>query len=248
MTAFRSVLALLAAILIGCAASAQQPVSVVLVHGALIDGSSWRGVYDLLRRRGLHVSVVQQPMTGFDADVAATRRSIEQQDGSVILVGHSYGGAVITAAGADPKVKALVYVAGLQPDVGETAAEAAPPKPPAGEHLRSTKDGFVFIDPAMFAHDFGADLPKPLSDYMAHAQMPIAAATFNVKLAVAAWHDNPSYAVIATDDRALDVERAKWMARRAGSKMTFVKASHAVLITQPGVVARVIERAAYSIR
>jgi pimeloyl-ACP methyl ester carboxylesterase len=247
MKAVRSVIAALAAFTFAAGAYAQQAVNVVLVHGALIDGTSWRGVYDLLTRRGLHVSVVQQPMTGFDDDVAATKRVIDQQDGPVVLVGHSYGGAIITVAGADPKVKALVYVAGLQPDAGETSGEVAPPKPPAGEHLRPTKDGFVFIDPAMFAHDVGADLPKAQADFMAHAQMPIAAATFNVKLPVAAWHDKPSYAVIATNDKALDLERAKWMAQRAGSKVTFVKASHAVLITQPRVVAGVIETAARAV-
>lgn len=248
MIRWRLLVALLGGVFTITNACAHQPVTVVLVHGALIDGSSWRGVYDVLTRRGLHVAVVQQPMTGFDDDVAATKRVIEQQSGPVVLVGHSYGGAVITVAGEDPKVKALVYVAGLQPDAGETAGEIAPPRPPASEHIRSTNDGFLFIDPAMFAHDVGADLPKHEADFMAHAQMPIAAATFSVKLPIAAWHDKPSYAVIGIEDRALDMERAKWMAHRAGSKVTLVRASHALLITQPRTVARVIEDAARSVR
>jgi len=225
-----------------------RSVSIVLVHGALIDGSSWRGVYDVLSRRGFRVTVVQQPLTSFDDDVAATRRVIEQQEGPIVLVGHSYGGAVITVAGMDPKVKALVYVAALQPDVGETAGEVAPPKPPADKHLATSRDGFVFVDPAHFAEDVAADLPKAHVDFMAHAQMPVAGAAFAVKLPEAAWHDKPSYAVIAVQDRALDIERAKWMAHRAGSKVTFVNASHAVLISQPRAVAGVIEAAARSIR
>ena len=150
-------------------------------------------------------------------------------------------------AGTDPKVKALVYVAGLQPDVGETAGEVAPPQPPADQHLALSKDGFVFVDPAHVAQDVAADLPKAQADFIAHAQMPVAAAAFNVKMPAAAWHDKPSYAVIATQDRALDIERAKWMAQRAGSKVTLVRASHAVLISQPGVVAGVIEAAARSV-
>jgi pimeloyl-ACP methyl ester carboxylesterase len=225
-----------------------RSVSIVLVHGALIDGSSWRGVYDVLTRRGFRVAVVQQPLTGFDDDVTATRRVIDQQEGPVVLVGHSYGGAVITVAGTDPKVKALVYVAGLQPDVGETAGEVAPPKPPADKHLAPSKDGFIFVDPAHFTEDVAADLPRAQVDFMAHAQMPVAGAAFSAKMTAAAWHDKPSFALIATQDRALDLERAKWMAQRAGSKVTFVKGSHAVLISQPRAVADVIEAAARSIQ
>lgn len=225
-----------------------QPIGIVLVHGVLIDGSSWRGVYDVLTRRGFRVAVVQQPLTGFDDDVAATKRVIDQQAGPVVLVGHSYGGAIITVAGTEPKVKARVYVAGLQPDVGETAGEVAPPKPPADKRLTPSPDGFVFVDPAHFAEDVAADLPRAQVDFMAHAQMPVAGAAFSVKMPVAAWHDKPSYAVIARQDHALDIERAKWMARRAGSKVTFVNGSHAVLISQPRAVADVIEAAARAVR
>ena len=253
MNIHRKLCAMLVALLVAVSpvahsAQAAQPVSIVLVHGVLIDGSSWRGVYDVLARRGFRVTVVQQPLTGFDDDVAATKRAIDQQEGSVVLVGHSYGGAIITVAGTDPNVKALVYVAGLQPDVGETAGEVAPPKPPADKHLAPSKDGFVFMDPAHFAEDVAADLPKAQADFMAHAQMPVAGAAFSVKMPAAAWHDKPSYAVIATQDRALDMQRAKWMATRAGSRVTFINASHAVLISQPRVVAGVIEAAARSVQ
>lgn len=221
--------------------------NIVLVHGALIDGSAWRGVYDVLTQDGYRVSIVQQPLTGFDEDVAATRRVLDQQDGPVVLVGHSYGGTIITAAGTDPKVKALVYVAALQPDIGETSGAVAPPRPGSAADLKASGDGFVFLDPAKFAADFGAELPAPQAAFMAHAQMPVAAAVFNTKLTAAAWRDKPSYAIIATEDRALDPDRARWMARRAGSKVTELKASHAVLITQARAVARVIETAAQAV-
>src|SRR6202140_1899862 len=144
------------------AQSAPSPiadVTIVLVHGALIDGSSWRGVYAVLMKDGYRVNTAQPPLTGLDEDVAATKRVLDQQDGPVILVGHSYGGSIITVAGSDPKVKALVYVAALQPDVGETSAEVAPPMKPVSNDLKPTKDGFVFLDPSKFAADVGADLP-----------------------------------------------------------------------------------------
>lgn len=175
MSAASRFMPLLAALLLAVGAPARSAppearASIVLVHGALIDASSWRGVYDILTRRGYRVTVVQQPLTGFDDDVAATRRVIDQQEAPVVLVGHSYGGAIITVAGANPKVKALVYVAGLQPDVGETAAEVAPPEPPADKHLISSKDGFMFVDTTHFAEDVAADLPKAQVDFMAHAR------------------------------------------------------------------------------
>jgi pimeloyl-ACP methyl ester carboxylesterase len=254
MTTIQRLLGVITGFVIATSANAQSApsptaaVNIVLVHGALIDGSSWRGVYDVLIRDGYHVSIVQQPLTGFDEDVAATKRVLDQQDGPVILVGHSYGGSIITVAGSDPKVKALVYVAGLQPDVGETSADVAPPRPSAGKDLKLTQDGFVFLDPEKFAADFGTELPKAQAEFMAHSQMPVAGAAFNAKLTTAAWHDKPSYAIIATEDQALDPEVARRMAKRAGSQVTEVNASHAVLITQPLAVARVIEAAARSIR
>lgn len=242
-------LALLASLASAALGGPPRPAAtVVLVHGALIDGSSWRGVHDRLVRDGYRVRVVQQPLSGFEADVAATQRVLDQEQAPIVLVGHSYGGAIITMAGQDAKVKALVYVAALQPDVGETAAEAAPPQPDAGKHLRAAPDGLVDLDPAAFAQDFGADLPRAQAEFMAHAQMPIAAAAFNVRLSAAAWHDKPSYAIVATQDRALAREDALRMARRAGSHITLVKASHAVLVSQPGAVARVIEQAAAGLR
>jgi pimeloyl-ACP methyl ester carboxylesterase len=230
------------------APSPRAAVTIVLVHGALIDGSSWQGVYDVLTRDGYRVRIVQQPLTGLDEDVAATKRVLDQQDGPVILVGHSYGGSIITVAGSDPKVKALVYVAALQPDIGETSSEVAPPMPPASNDLKQTKDGFVFLDPARFAADFGADLPKAKAEFMARSQMAVSAAAFSAKLTAAAWRDRPSYAIIATEDRALDPEIARRMAKRAGSKVTMIEASHAVYISHPQAVARVIETAARAVK
>jgi pimeloyl-ACP methyl ester carboxylesterase len=254
MTTTRRFLGAMTALVIAASTSAQPApsppaaVTIVLVHGALIDGSSWRGVYNVLTRDGYHVSIVQQPLTGLDEDVAATKRVLDQQDGPVILVGHSYGGSIITVAGNDPKVKALVYVAAIQPDIGETSAEVAPPAPSASNDLKPTKDGYVFLDPAKFAVDFGADLPKAQAEFMAHAQMPVSGAAFNAKLTAAAWHDKPSYFVIATQDRELIPEIARRMAKRAGSKVTEIKASHAVLISHPRAVARVIEAAARAVK
>ena len=221
--------------------------SIVLVHGALIDGSAWRGVYDVLTHDGYHVSIVQQPLTGLDADVAATKRVLDQQPGPVILVGHSYGGAIITVAGIDPKVKALVYVAALQPDVGESVGQVAPADPQQAQDFYVTPDGFGTLKPEKFAADFGADLPRALADFMAHAQVPVALHVFDTQVSVAAWHDKPSYFVLATEDRALAPAVAERMAQRAGSKITRVKASHAVLISQPRAVARVIETAARAV-
>jgi pimeloyl-ACP methyl ester carboxylesterase len=254
MTTTQRLLGAMTALIIAATTNAQSApspiadVTIVLVHGALIDGSSWRGVYDVLTKDGYRVSIVQPPLTGLDEDVAATKRVLDQQDGPVILVGHSYGGSIITVAGSDPKVKALVYVAALQPDVGETSAEVAPPKKEAGNDLRPAKDGFIFLDPAKFAADVGADLPKATAEFMARSQMPILGAAFSTKLTVAAWRDKPSYAIIATEDRELDPAIARRMANRAASKVSVLKGSHLIHISHPRAVARVIETAARAVK
>jgi pimeloyl-ACP methyl ester carboxylesterase len=223
--------------------------NIVLVHGANADGSGWRGVHDILTKDGYHVSVVQQPLTGLADDVAATQRVIDQQDGPIVLVGHSYGGTIITVVGADPKVRALVYVAALQPDVGETSTQLAASMPGAVpmSDLKPTRDGFIFIDPARFAADVGTDLPRAQARYLANAQMPVAAAAFDAPVTVAAWHDKPSYGIVATADRALNPMLARWMYKRSGAQITEIKANHLVYISQPGAVAIVIETAARSI-
>jgi pimeloyl-ACP methyl ester carboxylesterase len=221
--------------------------NIVLVHGADNDGSAWRGD-DILIKDGYHVSVVQQPLTGLSDDVAATQRVIDQQDGPVILVGHSYGGTIITVAGVDPKVRALVYVAALQPDVGETTNKLAASMPgdvPASD-IKLTKDGFLFVDPSKYAADVGTDLSPAQAEFMANSQMPVAAAAFDAPVTVAAWHDKPSYGIVAIEDRALNPKLARWMYKRSGAKTTEIKANHLVYISQPDAVARVIETAARS--
>jgi pimeloyl-ACP methyl ester carboxylesterase len=224
--------------------------NIVLVHGAITDGSGWRGVYDILTKDGYRVSVVQQPLTALVDDVAATKRVIDQQDGPIILVGHSYGGTIITVAGADPKVRALVYVAALQPDVGETTNQLAasiPGEVPSSD-LKLTSDGFIFLDSTRFAADVAADLPPAQAKFMADSQMPVAAAAFETPVTVAAWRDKPSYGIVATADRALNPMLARWMYKRSGATMTEIEASHLVYVSHPGAVASVIERAARSIR
>ena len=224
--------------------------NIVLVHGAATDGSGWRGVYDILTKDGYRVSIVQQPLTGLADDVAAAKRVIDQQDGPLVLVGHSYGGTIITVAGADPKVRALVYVAALQPDVGETSNQLAasiPGKVPASD-LMTTSDGFIFVDPSKFAADVAADLPPALARYIAHAQMPVAAAAFDAPVSLAAWHDKPSWGIVTTEDRALNPALARWMYQRSGAKVTEIKASHLVYISHPAAVAAVIENAARSVK
>lgn len=231
-------------------APAHHAMNIVLVHGALTDGSTWRGVYDNLTKDGFRVRVVQQPLTGLADDVAATERVINQLDGPVLLVGHSYGGTIITVAGANPKVKVLVYVAALQPDVGETTnqlASSMPGKVPRSD-LTATPDGFVFFDPARFPDDVGADVPAAQARFLAQAQMPVAASAFDTPVKIAAWHDKPSYGIIATDDLELNPELAHRMYARSGAKVTEIKGSHLVYISQPRAVARVIESAALSVR
>ncbi|WAJ28950.1 alpha/beta fold hydrolase [Antarcticirhabdus aurantiaca] len=221
-----------------------QAKNVVLVHGALVDGSGWRGVYDILKRDGYTVSVVQQPLTGLDQDVAATKRVLERQDGDTVLVGHSYGGTIITAAGDDPKVKALVYVAALQPEKGETTAGLVGSMPSPTSDIKPTPDGFLFLDPAKFPADFGADLPKEQAEFMAQSQMPVAVSAFQAPVPVASWHDKPSYGIVAKDDMTLNPDLQRSMYKRAGAKVTEIEGSHALYISQAEAVAKVIEEAA----
>jgi len=219
--------------------------NVVLVHGAFADGSGWRGVYDQLTRRGYRVTIVQNPLTSLADDVAATRRALDRQDGQAILVGHSWGGTVITEAGVHPNVAGLVYVSALSPDAGETTAQqyAGFTTPPEFV-LETHSDGFGFIKPSAFKAGFAADASDADAAFMRDSQVPIAMSAFETKLSQAAWRTKPSWAVIATDDKAFDQRMLQSMAKRIGAKVTEVKASHAVFATQAKVVADVIDRAA----
>lgn len=219
--------------------------NVVLVHGAFADGSGWRGVYDELTGRGYTVSIVQNPLTSLEADVAATNRVLDRQDGPTILVGHSWGGTVITQAGVHPKVAGLVYVSALAPDRGETTAQQYDGFAATPDFVIDVgEDGFGFIDREKFAIGFAHDASDADAAFLRDAQVPIDMSVFGAELTEAAWRDKPSWAVIATDDHAFDQAMLQHMATRIGATITNVAASHAVYVTQPRVVAEVIEAAA----
>lgn len=223
--------------------------NVVLVHGAFADGSGWRGVYDNLTARGYKVTIVQNPLTSLADDVAATKRALARQDGPTILVGHSWGGTVITEAGNDPKVAGLVYVSALSPDAGETTAQqytgyTTPPEFVLDVH----SDGFGYVAPDAFKAGFAADTSDADAAFMRDSQVPIAMSAFDTKLTQAAWRIRPSWAVIATEDKAFDQRMLHGMAKRIGAKVTTVAASHALFMTQPKVVSDVIDEAARTSR
>jgi pimeloyl-ACP methyl ester carboxylesterase len=227
------------------ATTAQTVRNVVLVHGAFADGSGWRGVYDNLTRRGYRVTVVQNPLTSLADDVAATRRALDRLDGPAILVGHSWGGTVITEAGVHPKVVGLVYVSALSPDAGETTAQQYEGfKTPPEFVLDTAPDGFGYVKPEAFKAGFAADAGNADAAFMRDSQVPISMAAFGTKLQNAAWRSRPSWAVIATDDKAFEIGMLRSLAKKIGAETVDVKASHAVFMTQPKAVADVIDRAA----
>jgi len=225
-------------------AQAAEVRNVVIVHGALADGSGWRRVHDLLKDRGYRVTVVQPPMTSLEDDVRATRRILDLQDGPSVLVGHSYGGMVITEAGNADNVAGLVYVAAFQPDQGETLLSLGATIPAPTTGILATADEYLYLDPKAFAADFAADLPLADAQFMAHSQVFPAKASFDTKIRQAAWKNKRSWALVAADDRAIHPDLLRTMARRAGSETVEVKASHAVFMSQPGAVADLIEKAA----
>ncbi|MEQ8250914.1 MAG: alpha/beta hydrolase [Oceanibaculum nanhaiense] len=221
--------------------------SVVLVHGAFADGSGWRGVYEELASRGYSVTIVQNPLTSLADDVAATRRALDRQAGPAILVGHSWGGTVITEAGVHANVAGLVYVSALSPDAGETTAQqyagfTTPPEFVIDAH----SDGFGFVKPEQFKVGFAADASDADAAFLRDSQVPIALSAFETRLENAAWRTKPSWAVIATQDKAFDQKMLQAMAKRIGAAVTEVPASHAVFMTRPQEVADVIDGAARS--
>ena len=225
--------------------SQAEPVkNIVVVHGAFADGSGWRSVVNVLRSDGYTVSVVQEPLTSLADDVAATKRVLDLQKGPTLLVGHSYGGVVITEAGNTPSVVGLVYIAAFIPDQGQSALELLSQAPAANTDTRATKDDFLYIDPGAFPRDFAADVPTILARFMAQSQPMLAKEAGAAPVTAAAWHQKKSWALIATQDHNINPDLERSMAKHAGSEMIEVSASHAVYISKPNEVARFIERAA----
>lgn len=221
--------------------------NVVLVHGAFADGSGWRRVYDLLTARGYRVSIVQNPLTSFADDVAATTRVLDDQDGPAILVGHSWGGTVITEAGVHPKVAGLVYVSALIPDAGETSGQQYEGFAATPEFIIDVDDsGFGVLNRDAFRAGFAADVSEADAMFLADSQVPVNMAVFGEEVSVAAWRDKPSWAVIATEDKAFDQAMLQHMASRSGADVTTVPGSHALFITQAETVADVIVAATRS--
>jgi pimeloyl-ACP methyl ester carboxylesterase len=218
--------------------------NIVLVHGAFADGSGWRRVVDILAKDGYAVSVVQEPLTSLADDVAATKRVLELQQGPALLVGHSYGGVVITEAGNAPNVAGLVYIAAFIPDQGESAVSLLSSATAANNDMRATKDDFLYIDPTAFPADFAADLPPAESKFMAHSQAMLAKAAGGAPVTTAAWHQKKSWALVATLDHNINPDLERSMAKRAGSETIEVPASHAVYVSKAEDVARLIEKAA----
>ncbi|WP_244831898.1 MULTISPECIES: alpha/beta hydrolase [unclassified Caballeronia] len=231
-------------------AQGEKPVkNIVLVHGAWVDGSGWQPVYDILKKDGYHVSIVQEPLTSLDDDVAATKRVLDLQHGPTILVGHSYGGSVITEAGEHPDVVGLVYVAAHAPNVGEDESTLGKGKPSftskqAGA-IEKTSDGYTFLNPSAFPKDFAADLSSKEATFEAHSQMLTAAKVFSEPLTSAAWTTKPSWGIVAGADKIINPDLERWYYERAHSHMTVIPgASHSVYESQPVKVAAVIEDAA----
>jgi len=220
--------------------------NVVLVHGAFADGSGWRAVYDLLRKDGYRVSIVQNPTLSLPGDAEATRQVLDVQDGPVVLVGHSYGGAVITVAGNHDKVAALVYVAAFAPDNGESVNTLIADPPPGAPvpPILPPRDGFLSLDREKFHASFAGDLPADEAAFMADSQVPWGVEALAGQVTEAAWHTKPSWYLVATEDRMIPPPAQRAMSQRAGSTVVEANGSHAIYVSQPTAVATLIQQAA----
>jgi pimeloyl-ACP methyl ester carboxylesterase len=220
--------------------------NVVLVHGNFVDGSGWQGVYDHLTADGYRVAVVQNPTISLDGDVAATRQVLDSLDGPAVLVGHSYGGAVITEAGNHPNVAALVYIAAFAPDTGESVSSliaGAPPGAPQPPILPPV-NGFLFLDRDKFAASFAADVPGKLAAFMADSQVPAGVDALGGVVTEPAWRSKPSWYLVTADDHMIPPAAQRAMSERAKATVTETPASHSVFVSRPAVVAAVISQAA----
>jgi len=225
-------------------------INIVLVHGGFVDGAGWEGVYRSLRKHGYNVSIVQNPTLSLDGDVATTKRVLASQNGPAILVGHSYGGAVITEAGNDPKVVGLVYITAFAPDKGESVAtliKNAPPGAPVPPIL-PPQDGYLLLDKSKFAASFAGDVEPEKAAFMADSQVPWGVEALSGSISEPAWKSKPSWYLIATDDKMIPPDAQRFMSKRAGSTVVEVKGSHAIYVSQPEAVAALIEQAAKSVK
>ena len=224
--------------------------NIVLVHGGFVDGSGWEGVYKILKGKGYTVSVVQNPTLSLADDVAATKRVIAAQDGPVVLVGHSYGGAVITEAGNDPKVERLVYITAFAPDKGESVSSLIKDPPPGAPvpPILPPQDGYLFLDKSKFAASFAADVEAEKAAFMADSQVPWGVEALGGTISEPAWKTKPSWYLVVTEDRMIPPQAQRFMAERAGATVVEVGGSHAIYVSQPDAVAELIEAAAGEVR
>lgn len=224
--------------------------NVVLVHGAFVDGSGYRGLFDILTKKGYNVTIVQIPLTSLEADVLATTAALDKQDGPTILAGHSYGGTVITQAGNHPKVAGLVYMAAFQPDKGESAVDwfQSLPSPPENGIMAPDEKGVFYYDKAKFHAGFCADLPKDLADFMYASQGMFHIESLGAKITEAAWRTKPTYGIVATEDRTINPDIERNMYKRSNTKITEIKSSHVVFISHAKEVSDVIIKASNEIK
>jgi pimeloyl-ACP methyl ester carboxylesterase len=233
-------------VMVGLSTSAA---TIVLVHGGFVDGAGWEGVYNILKKDGYNVSIVQNPTTSLADDVAATRLTIARAQGPVVLVGHSYGGAVITEAGTDPKVAGLVYVTAFAPDKGESV-ESLIKNPPPGAPvppILAPLNGYLFLDAAKFRASFAADVSEAKAAFLADSQVPWGVAALSGSISEPAWKTKPSWYLIATEDKMIPPPAQRQMATRAGATVAEAAGSHAIYISKPEAVAALIAKAAKSV-
>src|SRR5882672_10595212 len=224
--------------------------TIVLVHGGFVDGSGWEEVHKILKKDGYNVSIVQNPTISLADDVAVTKRVLATQSGPVILVGHSYGGAVITEAGNHPNVAGLVYITAFAPDKGESVSTLIKDPPPGAPvpPIQPPVDGFLFLEKAKFSAAFAADVDAEKAAFMADSQVPWGVGALSGTISEAAWKTKPSWYLVATEDKMIPPAAQRFMSKRAGSTVVEVKGSHAIYVSQPGAVAALIEQAAKGVR